>query len=151
MSILKSLLAEFAPVTTVERPSETAHVAESLRDSNSTSCPHCHCIDHWQPHGSIDWYCIACDPPPSESMIARRRGAPKITSSCSYAVGRYQQRHASVGGNRITFTDFCTRTICTCGSHMITEHTWSDGAVTYECACNGPACNLLPTAQSPTA
>lgn len=77
-------------------------------------------------------------------MIANRSGAPTIVMSVAYAVGEYQQRHASVGGNRITFTDYRTRSICTCGSHMITEHTWSDGMVTHECACNGPACNLLP-------
>jgi hypothetical protein len=81
-------------------------------------------------------------------MIAHRSGAPTITSSYSYAVGCYQHRNASCGGNLITFTDFGTRSICQCGSHMITENTWSDGLATYECA----SCNAsLSYSPQPTA
>jgi hypothetical protein len=147
MNILKSLLAEFAPVAAplVERDSHP------VLTPNSHLCPHCQGIDHWQPYGSDAWYCTSCDPPPSESMVANRHGAPKIISSVAYAVGHHAMHSMSFGGNRIEFPAFETRPICQCGSHMITEHTWSDGLATYECACDGPACKLLPTKLLPTA
>ena len=70
-------------------------------------------------------------------MVANRTGTPTIKSSWAYAVGHVSMHSMSFGGNRIEFPSLLTEPICQCGSHMITEHTWSDGAVTYECAsCN---------------
>lgn len=128
--LMQSILAEFAP----ERIAPVADTAASTNQSHDNSCTKCGGVDHWQPHGTDDWYCIKCQPPPAQSMIAHRRGVPTITMSVAYAVGHGSRVTASVGGNRIQFKSFRTRSICTCGSHMVVEHTWSDGLATFECA-----------------
>ncbi len=98
------------------------------------TCSLCRGIDHWQPYGSDQWYCITCDPPPSQSMVAHRTGAPTITSVVAYTVGRNTTHSMSFGGNRIEFPSYETRAVCRCGSHMVTETTWSDGLATFECS-----------------
>lgn len=124
MNIMKSLLAEFSPKVAVE---PAAVVVPS-------ACTRCHGANLWQTYGNSQWYCQACDPPPTESMVANRTGAPTIRMSVAYAVGRHAIATASVCGNRIQFKSFRTEPVCRCGSHMVIENTWSDGLVTFECA-----------------
>ena len=123
-NIMQSLLAEFAPEP--RKPADPA--------LNQSACQRCGGIELWQPLGQSDaWYCVHCDPPPVQSMVAQT-GAPTIKQAVSYVIGRKEKQTVSCGGNLVDFVAIRTRPVCECGSHMVTEHTWSDGLVTYECA-----------------
>lgn len=133
MNIMKLLLEEFAPVKPVVTESTASSVTPVLQ-YNQPMCSRCCGLDHWQPYGSDQWYCINCDPPPTQSMVAHRTGAPTITAVVAFVVDHPCIQSISVGGNRIEFPSYETRAVCRCGSHMVTETTWSDGLKTFQCS-----------------
>ncbi len=126
MNIMKSLLAEFAP-------SDRNHRQHCpVQKSGPGQCPRCGGINHWQQYGNGQWYCDHCDHHRHNQWLPSGPCANN-QSSVAYAVGNRCIATASVCGNRIQFKSFQAHSVCTCGSHMVVENSWSDGLVTFEC------------------
>lgn len=108
----------------------TALVFDSTTSANEPRCSKCGSGRLWRTrHQRESWNCLSCDPPPSAAFIFEECGIPRIVSSIAYAVGAPSIRKKG-GGVAVSSTYICTR----CRSHMVVEHEWSDGRVTFACA-----------------
>jgi len=89
----------------------------------------CGSLAQWLQRGTSTWRCEACQPPPSESFVASRRGQRAI--------------------DRVVLVETIEVTCCvpwclSCGSHRGVEKTWSDGVTNTHCQVCGSELSEWP-------
>lgn len=105
MKILEKI-SRFSPVEPTAPPAAVA-------PEPSGPC-RCGCSRWWQPHGSIDWRCESCQPPPSRSLVARWVDCrPRVVAEL--------------------LVTFCRPWCPRCGGWQGIEQEWSDGSATLAC------------------
>lgn len=123
MSALQSLQQRFQ-----DKPKPETQASQACCDSD----------EQWQVIGIGIWKCAVCEPPPSEAMVADRRGAsiPQpvvVESRCHYVdMSETEERTFGYFQSRVSVR-VPTNTCPSCKGRLRTETTFTDGTTEITC------------------